>query len=87
MTATVTIKAMVLSPMTVPSRDGQTNYYRLSLLDGVTKSAGELSCTEEVAKGVEPFKWYNLTGVYNNSYNPATLRITAAARIPDDKLK
>ena len=78
-----TFNALILSSVATPSRDGQNTYYKLSLMDLVSKEAGSISCTKEVAEMITPMKQYECTAVYDNTYSPTSFRITMAVQLPD----
>lgn len=78
-----TFNALVLSTHSTLSKDGQNTYYKVSLMDMVSREAGSISCTEEVADMIVPMTQYQCTAVYDNTYSPASFRITMVAQLPN----
>ena len=81
-----TFNALVLSTVSTPSKDGQNTYYKASIMDLVSKEAGSISCTKEVAEMIVPMTQYQCTAVYDNTYSPASFRITMVNMLPDQPL-
>lgn len=73
-----TMKAEVLVKSTTQSKDGQTTYYKLTILQGA--ESGMLNCPEEVYNKVENRKEYIFNTQYNDEYK--SFRITGAQEIP-----
>lgn len=77
-----TFKALVLSSVSTPSKDGKATYYKLSLMDLISKEAGTISCTEEVANMATPMTNFECVGLFDNTYNPPSFRVTHLTLIP-----
>lgn len=73
-----TMEAEVLVKSTTQSKDGQTTYYKLTILQGA--ESGMLSCPEEVYKKVDDRKEYIFNTQYNDEYK--SFRITGVQEIP-----
>ena len=71
-----TFQALVLDYSSSKSKDGQTTYYKVSLMDANTREAGTLSCAEHVALSGITMTPCECTAVYDNTYNPASFRVT-----------
>lgn len=78
-----TFKALILSSVSTPSKDGKNTYYKLSLMDLISKEAGTVSCTEEVANTLIPMTGYECVGLFDNTYNPPSFRVTHVTRLPE----
>lgn len=68
----------VLAKEATPSRDGQSKYYKVTVLIG--SEAGSVSCSEEVFDIVENEKVYDLSAVFNSEYK--TFKFESLAKIP-----
>lgn len=82
-----TFNALVLSSVATPSKDGQNTYYKASIMDLVSNEAGSISCSKEVADMIVPMTRCQCTAVYDNTYSPASFRITMVAQLPDQQDK
>lgn len=80
-----TFNALVLSTVATQSKDGQNTYYKASLMDLLSNEAGSLSCTKEVADMIVPMTKCECRAVYDNTYSPASFRITHVAQLPEGK--
>lgn len=76
-----TFEALVLATTSTQSKDGQNTYYKASLMDLISKEAGSISCSKEVADMVEPMTEYKCTATFDNTYNPPSFRITMVTRL------
>jgi hypothetical protein len=72
-----TMKAEVLVKSTTQSKDGQTTYYKLTILQGA--ESGMLSCPEDVYNKVSDRKEYIFDTQYNDEYK--SFRILGAQEI------
>lgn len=77
-----TFTAFVLSTVGTPSKDGKATYYKISLMDLMSKEAGSVSCTEEVAAMAVPMTNCECTAVFDNTYNPPSFRVTHVSQLP-----
>ncbi len=73
-----TMKAEVLVKSTTQSKDGQTTYYKLTVLQGA--ESGMLSCPEDVYNKVSDRKEYIFDTQYNDEYK--SFRIVGVQEIP-----
>ena len=73
-----TMKAEVLVKSTTKSKDGQTTYFKLTILQGA--ESGMLSCPEEVYNKVTDRKEYIFDTQFNDEYK--SFRITGVQEIP-----
>lgn len=71
-------EVMVLA---VNSDEGKENkkYYRVSIFDPVTGEAGQINCTEDVAKDVKSGALNTILFEYNDKYN--SLRAIAVDKV------
>ena len=61
-----TMKAEVIAKSSDKSKDGQTTYYRLTILQG--SESGKLSCAQDVYDKVENRKEYAFITQFNDEY-------------------
>lgn len=73
-----TMRAEVLVKSTTKSKDGQTTYYKLTILQGA--ESGMLNCPEEVYNKVADRKEYIFNTQFNDEYK--SFRITGVTEIP-----
>lgn len=70
-----TMKAKVIAMGTTKSKDGQTTYYRVTILQGM--ESGMLSVPEDTYKLITPDKEFVFNTEYNSEYK--SFRITGIA--------
>ncbi len=80
-------EALVLATISTQSKDGQNTYYKASLMDLISKEAGSISCSKEVADMIKPMMEYKCTAVFDNTYNPPSFRITMVTQINGKSLE
>ena len=73
-----TMKAEVIAKSSDKSKDGQTTYYRLTILQG--SESGKLSCAQDVYDKVENRKEYTFITQFNDEYK--SFRITGLIQEP-----
>lgn len=73
-----TMQAEIIAKSTDKSKDGQTTYYRLTILQG--SESGKLGCPEEIYNKVENRKEYIFNTQYNDEYK--SFRIVGAQELP-----